>query len=270
MNRRREGSRANPPPAGEHPSGEDLVACLEGRLSRFRAERVRDHLAACPECATLALEAAEFTSLPPAAGVAPLATEEVEHDWRRLRDRLPPPPERAAAGAARAAWRRRRASLGGRLAALWGRLATPVAALAAALVLVTVGFGGWALSLRQQLQRLTQPRADVVLVDLFPEGEVFRGPEPDVTRTAHRGPLVLVLHVSPALAAGPLALELVREEPPAGERRRVTDVVPGVEGEISLHLPRALPPGRYRVALYGGRGGARRPVETFRFEIGGR
>jgi hypothetical protein len=73
---------------GEHPTPEELAAYRNRELTEPEADRIRDHLALCHDCADLLLDLANFGHLEPPAGVAPASEEEVDRAWESLRSRI--------------------------------------------------------------------------------------------------------------------------------------------------------------------------------------
>jgi hypothetical protein len=253
----------------EHPSPETLAAYHEGELADAEAERLRDHLALCPDCAELLLDLGGFADLAPPAGVRDLTDGEVETAWRALRPRLdegreapsasnlvrlPSPPSVARPSRAAASWR-------WALAASW---------------LAVVGLSLWVVALHREIARgagAAAPVADVAVAGLSPAGgDSTRGREEprQPVLSASRG-LVLQL-----VAAGlPDHAGYTVEIQEAGTTGRV--VWSGraerdpMEKDFTVVLPPGfLRPGRYQVHLYGTEAGARRRMADFAFQVGAR
>ncbi len=138
---------------GPHPEPEALAEFALGALEGEEADRLRSHLALCPECMALAEEAASF-----APRDAETGAEEAEIDaaWRALAPRLAP----GAATAPVVPLASRRPAAPPR----W------LYALAASLGVAVLGLSVWVASLRQAVEDLSQPQVNAPIVDLYPEG----------------------------------------------------------------------------------------------------
>ncbi|HEX5760095.1 MAG TPA: hypothetical protein VF121_12970 [Thermoanaerobaculia bacterium] len=163
--------------AGEHPAAERLAAYAGEELEAAAAERLRDHLALCRECSRLVLELRAFSTSAPAPDAPELAPAEVEREWERLRRRV-------GGGGGRPAARPR-------AAAPW----LPWA-VAASLLVATLGVTTWGASLQRRLREQALPRGDAELLDDFPTSG-SREPE----RTVRRGAPLLVV-VDPPVPRG--------------------------------------------------------------------
>lgn len=123
------------PGPDEHPDPEELVDYHERRLSGPRADELQEHIAACPECASLVLEYSRDWAPGAATG----------GDGDRAFETL--------------AWRRR--------VGVWQ-------ALAAALAVVAVGLGLW-IAVGEPGRRDGGIRGVYMAADLSPEGTATRG-----------------------------------------------------------------------------------------------
>jgi hypothetical protein len=233
---------------GPHLEADELVAYHEQELSAADAERVRDHLALCPECAGLLLELDAF-SAPSPAGAPDLTTAEVEAAWRELAPRLaedPPPVVR-----------------------LPRRRLVPVLpwALAAALFSGIVGLSIWSMALRGELRDRSQPQA-TVMVDLRPAAEMLERSGP-ARRSApsSRRTIALVLHPPHGSEAysSPVDLEIRK----LGESGRVAWSARALQPEnkvLVVTIPTgSLAPGEYHVLLY--RVTAGKPEQPTEYEL---
>lgn len=142
-----------------HPEPEALAAFAAGELAGEEADRLRAHLALCPECQMLAEEAGSFA---PRAAETAAEEAEIEAAWQALGPRLtrekpvqvvpfvprrPAPPPR------------------------W------LYALAASLAAAVIGLSGWVASLRRTVDELSQPQVNAPIVDLYPESATRSEPE---------------------------------------------------------------------------------------------
>jgi anti-sigma factor RsiW len=254
---------------GEHPAVEVLAAYHEGRLPEAEQERVADHLALCTACRELLLDLAKGADLGPAEGTQPLSDRDVAAAWEGVRGRLEeepgakpasraeplrPPGPTAREPAASPRTEPRRAP---------ERTAPPrrrPLALAASLLL-GVGLFWGASALYRSWQQ-----ANTVLVELSPEEERTRGSEGSATVPADAKRFALILNLPEGEPVVPYEAEVARGEqvvlrPPPVDRG---------DGTLRLDLTRDdLPPGDYRVRLFGGAGSARAEVATYEFEVEG-
>jgi hypothetical protein len=133
-----------------HVDAESLALCAEGLLSRRRSERIRSHLASCPECAAAQARLTEVPALlaqvplpplPPGIAARLDAALSAEVASRPAPD-LETVPEQAAPAPPGTASRRS----GGRPRGPWLRMPVAARALAIAGVLVVAGGVGYAVS----------------------------------------------------------------------------------------------------------------------------
>ena len=222
--------------SGEHPEAARLVAFAEDTLDPAAAERLRDHLALCRECSRRVLElrgaladgeVLDFRAQAP-ADVPALSAAEVEREWQRLW------------GSVRAAERRPVARRPAGRAAPW----VPWA-LAAGLLVTTLGASGWVVALQRRLGAPAQPRTDAVLVEWTATGGTLRG-EPVVASAA--APLFFAVQAAPRRDEGGFRWEIV-----GAGGRRVWSSPPlprPARDRFVLELPaRFLAPGGYRLRL---------------------
>ncbi|HEY8022717.1 MAG TPA: zf-HC2 domain-containing protein [Thermoanaerobaculia bacterium] len=232
---------------GPHLEADELVGYRERALAPAETERVRDHLALCPECAGLLLELDAFSE-PSPAGAPELTTGEVEAGWRALAPRL--------------AAEKRPVALASRR---FGPVALPWA-LAATFLAGVIGLSVWTASLRRDLGEAMRPRGLASQV-LRAEGSE-RGDEASGVAGDRDVDLTLVIdsgQVSSAYEAE--ILDLASNRP----LRRLEDLSTGELGNVHLFLPAdALAPGNYRIALYPKGGDPRHPTARYRLTLAGR
>lgn len=207
------------------PEPEELLDYLEGRLSAEDEERVSRQLAADPEAARALLDLAGFEAAGAVAGTQPPELA-ARAGWRDLKDKLP-----------------------GTTARQPRRLPPVLSAIAASLLVTTLGLGSWVL--RQQSE-LNRPIANVASLELL----VSRA---GVEKVAKAGePLRLVIR--PAERCPPYAAEVA-----APRSSDTIDLPPPDErGNLTLLLLRP-EPGTYRLRLYGCE--PRRQLEEHRFRV---
>ncbi|HVF60859.1 MAG TPA: zf-HC2 domain-containing protein [Thermoanaerobaculia bacterium] len=224
--------------SGEHPEAARLVAFAEDTLDPAAAERLRDHLALCRECSRRVLElrgaladgeVLDFLAQAP-ADVPALSAAEVEREWQRLW------------GSVRAAERRPVARRRADRAAPW----VPWA-LAAGLLVTTLGASGWVVELQRRLgeREPARPRTDAVFVEWTATGGTLRG-EPVVTSAA--APLFFAVQAGPRRDEGGFRWEILGA---GGRRVWISPPQPRpARDRFVLQLPsHFLAPGGYRLRL---------------------
>lgn len=223
---------------GPHLETDELVAYHEAMLPEEPAERVRDHLALCPECAGRLLDLDAFHAASPDG----TPDAEAEAAWRELAPRL--------------------GEEGGEVVPLRRpAVSTPAwRALAAVLFLGVIGLSIWVASLRRGLREggAVHP---ATIVDLWAPGDESRGASDAVTR---EDAAVLVIHLPEGTAAN-TDFEAEILGPAGAVEWNVAGLHANHDGnKVSV----ALDPGRlkargYTLRLYGLRGGARRLVGVY-------
>ncbi len=237
----------------EHPSPEELRKYHLKLLGEENKESLRDHLALCPECAETYLELGRFPYDEPLDAPAELPTEaEAEEAWQRLRAQLP---------RRRWSWRDSATELP------WGRLAAALVGLGL--------FFALGLTFARQGRQALQPTARIVLWDLEPETELYRGvPAPgseDLEETIPVGAetqrIVLVLNLAEPPGHEEFWVEILDSEDAQVWRGDATG--PGTFGSFAVELPRSfLGTGRYTLHLYGSTAGSQERIATYRIRLG--
>ncbi|HKH47216.1 MAG TPA: hypothetical protein VKM72_21380 [Thermoanaerobaculia bacterium] len=196
------------------PEPEELLDYLAGRLAPEDEERIARRLAADPAAARALLDLAELDAAGAEAGVRPTEIAAVA-SWRDLRDRLPdaaPQPR---------------------------RLPPVLSAIAASLLLATLGLGSWGWRLEKKLH---SPVANLPSLEL-PSGGRAGGER--IVVLAPGAPLRLVL--SPAERCPSYTAEV------EGPRSRDRQTIEGLErdelGRLTVLL--RLEPGSYGLRLLG-------------------
>jgi len=267
---------------GDHPSPEKLAAYHEGALPLGEEERLRDHLALCPDCAQLLLDLAGFPGLEPPAGARALTDGEVDAAWQTMRSRLggggeerpavpallrlpqplpisPMSPISQVSPAAAIS-----STVPSSRSAFWAW------ALAASW-LVVGGLSFWVVELRQENARLEEPAVNAVVSDLTANGDSTRGGsesrEPQTLLASSR--LLLILNAPDLPAHAGYEVE-VREDREAGSVVWTgRNLHPSLEKNFTLDLaPDFLRPGKYQVRLYGVDAGKRQKLADYPLRIG--
>lgn len=227
----------------EHPDPEELLAYHERQLTEPEAERLRDHLAGCPECARVVLDFEAFPDLEPPGEEYRLTPADVERERRALEARIE--------ARSRPVWQRHQVLL----------------PLAAALFLGALGLGVWGLALQDRLERATGPRGDVwIVADLRPASEPVRGPEPTVRVPEWAGRAVLLLSLRPGQEHQAYRVDVV--SPNGGLLVSDLPVRRAPDGLLAVELPpELLVPGELRLELSGSQRGTWERVAEYRVEL---
>ncbi|HEX6900794.1 MAG TPA: zf-HC2 domain-containing protein [Thermoanaerobaculia bacterium] len=235
-----------------HPDPERLAAYHAGELPLAEAERLQDHLVACRECSGLLLDLDRLADPLFGAETIPEATK--DDLWRRVlagvrREDAPPAPVVPI--------RRPSSSL------------RPFQALAAALLIATLGLSLWVASLRRTVGELSRPQVNAPVVDLYAgtvRGETS-APVPSIPPDMEV--FTVVLNPAGHRSEDGYRLEIARQGGAVvwnGEGLK-----PNAFGSLSLTLSRRLlPPGDYRFRLFGRTGGNERRIEEYVLRVEGR
>jgi len=248
---------------GLHPDPETLAAYHEGELAGAEAERLRDHLALCPDCTQLLLDLGGFAALAPPAGVRGLTDGEVEGAWQAVRSQLAeteeaPPPSNLL-------------RLPPPLSSQKGRPSRPAYlawALAASWVAV-VGLALWVTALRRDNAVLARPAVNVAIADLAARGDTTRGERSDLRALPAGDRLLLILDATDLPVRSGYEAEIADDRAAGPALWTGRGLVRSGENNFTLELPpRFLPPGKYQVRLFGLEAGQRQRLADFPLKIG--
>lgn len=227
---------------GDHPAPEELLDFVAGDLSEVDRERIEEHLALCRGCARTALELAGSPEAEPAEAGELMTDRELEAEWQRFRAAVAP--VRSAGRSSAPSW--------------------PAWALAASLLVAVGALAVWAGRLREEVRTLSEPRADVAVVDLVPRDTVVRAPEDAEAAAlpAWADRLVLILNLVEPTAATEFQIEI------AAADGRVVWSTRGVrrsaDGTFAVEVPRRfLPAGILRIRLSSLHGTTAEPVAEY-------
>lgn len=235
--------------AGDHPELDELVDYLTDALQPDADERVRDHLAACRECATAVLDLDPLVK-PDAApeGVSNLGLEAA---WRGLQSRI-----RAAETSSRAP----------------GVSRWPVA-LAASLLVAVVGLSVWVnqlqrstADLEQQVAQLSRPQVNL---PLFYVDELTRSSRRDLIEieVPPAASYFVLIFASPDLGTHE-NYEVRFLDTEGKDVFRSGDLQLSDSGGLRLGLPRGLlPEGEYLIRLRAADGTGQQSIEEYRRRI---
>ncbi len=225
---------------GAHLETDELVAYHEGTLPEESAERARDHLALCPECAGRLLDLDAFYDASPAG--TPEAAAEAEAAWRELAPRLGEKrgevvPLRRPPAFSDPVWR----------------------ALAAVLFFGVIGLSTWVILLRRDL-RENGAIHPATVVDLWTQGDETRGATAAIPR---RDSAVLLAHL-PYGTDPDSGFEAEILGPDGAVERKIAGLSARDRNKVLLELDPGWPkaPG-YTLRLYGVRGDKRHLVAVY-------
>ena len=224
-----------------HPDPGQILACLAGECPPEETEAIRDHLALCSDCADVALVLGTEEDDPvgqrafDAAVAAVLEDQPGASEWQALAERI---------RSEKSATPRRPAR---------SRTRSWFPALAAALVLVTVGSGLWIHHLQSAVDGMSDFRPGALTLHLTSHEDPLLGAEgrDTVARETGIGDLAIYLHLPAGAPPGPYRVVLRRD---AGETGSTLWEASGLEAEdgraVFLTVDRRrLDPGEYRLEL---------------------
>src|SRR3954467_3837531 len=219
-----------------HPEPDVLAAYHAGELTEPEERRLQDHLVGCPECAALLLDLDGLAD--PGFGAGSLAPADQKALWRGLQAEIRK--EEAPVPLAPVVPLRRRT-----LSPPW------LPALAAALLMVTIGLSAWVASLQRKVDALSRPQLATQTVDLYSSGSRSEGsPQSLEAFPANVLLLTVILHPEKPRSTRRYRVQITRADGEGvwtGEWRGEA-VRPDPYDPIPLGLPRGrLGPGSYRI-----------------------
>ena len=256
---------------GEPPTPDELLAYREGRLDPAARERLEARIAIYPEAARTLADLAAFPDIEPAPGVKDVSAEEVAARWRSFRQKLPdrptnPVPSKPPAPEPAPILRHEpRAPQ-----APHAHSGSPARGLAAAAsVALAVGLGGGYLAGRASLDPAPSSSINVTIRDLQPTGEGGErtgGASDPVELPEESEELLLILNTDDPGTFAAYTAEIVDAQ---GARVWSRDRLQPTEvGAFHVSFRRnVLPPGTYRIELFGQAGEDRRLLETYELRI---
>lgn len=232
---------------GEPPTPEELLAWRDGLLDPAARERMEARIAVHPDAARALADLAAFPDLEPDPDGPELPDEEA--GWLAFRARLAdvsipvPPPVRAPR------------PVPGWLAA------------AAVLALAAVGAGGFLAG--RASRPLPGPGRNVVIAEVAPAGdpgEAVRASAPPVEIPEESDELLLILALPATETSARFTAEIL--DPNSARLWSGSGLTPTPEGTIRLSFRReAIPPGTYRIDLFGMDGRGRQKEGGVRYEL---
>lgn len=234
-----------------HPDTDELVAYHEGTLSPGDAQRVQDHLVACRECAGL-LADLEGLGDPEFGAEEEVPDNAGEIVWEKVREEI-----RRDTAPKVIPFRREES----------GRAAIPrwFQALAASLLVATVGLSLWVADLREDLKR---PQPNAPFLDLYPAGST-RGEGVSATQAVPSDVRLFTVVLHPGGRAPFEEYEVEILDANGQEVGREPGLKLNPDSVFTLALSRdLLGPGEFRVRLVGiDPGGGRQTVEEYAFRV---
>lgn len=238
-----------------HPSLDEIASYHAGTLQPAEEARLQDHLVACPRCTALLLERDELAR--EIESSEPAAPGEDAEAWEALRARLPQeekePPRRTEAPVRRAAPPLRT----DRRSPRW------LPAIAASLLVATLGLTAWNVSLSRRLAEIDQPQLNAPIHEVT-SGPLRSGGEAAVLELAHgvRFHTLVLRPSAPPPPASEWEVEIAR--PDGSLEWRGQGLRPNEHGSFSLTLSRGLVGEGEHVIRLLGTGGAQ---EEYRLRI---
>jgi hypothetical protein len=210
---------------GDPPTDDEVIAFSRGGLTGADEVRVRHYLVHVPE-----LLEALTAPFPPAGTPVDLAEPQLAHDWMRLRARIEPSPPSS-------------------LRNIW-----PIAASVAAIGLAGL-FTQARLTNRKLERELMRPRTNLENRLLLPDGQRGGGAAGELPLTLSAGGSDFVL--APAVINAPryadYGVELLDlATTPPQSIYSASGLARHTDNTLTIFVPRSfLPPGRYRLVVYG-------------------
>lgn len=237
-----------------HPEPETLAAYHAGELGDTEAQRLQDHLLACRECAALLLDLDSLAD--PAFGAGSLSEADQEALWGRIEGEIQKGqpalatviPLRPAPRTPQPRW---------------------LQALAAALLVATVGLAAWVASLRHTVETLNRPEPNAPVLDLYSGTSRSAGsPSPTATIPRDFRFFTVILHPPHARSTSRYRVEIVRAG--GGSVWNRDGVAPDPLGPLPLTLTRSLiGPGEYRIRLFEEAGNPKEPLVDYGLRVEG-
>jgi len=237
-----------------HPEPETLAAYHAGELPEGEAQRLQDHLLTCRECAALLVDLDGLAD--PAFGAGSLSAADQEDLWGRIQGSLEQEESLAPVIPLR---RPSRSSQQPR----W------LQALAASLLVATVGLSAWVVSLRRTVETLGTPEPNAPVIDLYSGASRSAGsPQPGATIPRDFRFFTVILHPPHSRSTKRYRVEILREG--GGSVWSRDGVAPDPLGPLPLTLTRSLiGPGEYRIRLFDESGNPREPVMDYALRVQG-
>jgi hypothetical protein len=239
-----------------HPEPETLAAYHAGELGESEAQRLQDHLLACRECAALLLDLDGLAD--PGFGAGSLSAVDQEALWGRIQGEIQQaespvlapviPLRRPSRSAPQPRW---------------------LQALAAALLVATVGLSLWVVSLRRTVETLNRPEPNAPVIDLYSGASRSAGsPSPTATIPRDFRFFTVILHPPHSRSTNRYRVEITRAG--GGNVWSRDGVAPDPLGPLPLTLTRSLiGPGEYRIRLFDGTGNPREPLVDYGLRVEG-
>lgn len=237
---------------------ERLMAYAQGELGAEQREGFLERLALDPEAARTVADLQSLLDLKPRDPRRRVGQREVAAAWDQLRARLPGNPEPLSPGSL-ASGQPVRSMPAARQPPADRHRWWPNA-LAAALMLATLGLGIWNVWLAREVSRLRQPQLNIQVASLAPEEAQGPSRAESTQRLVRRSPgaqLLLLLNTSDLETYPHYRVRLLD-----ATSQRLIWSDDGLQrlpqGNFSVQLPRSLlPAGSYRIELLGGPAGPR-------------
>lgn len=218
--------------APSHPTHDELTDYSLEDLTFEEQEKIKDHLAICPQCVKSLQELRTATAARPSRRPSVETTEAL---WTSLR-------ETSGLFAAPSRWQR-----------LVATLTTPRFAYAVVAVLcLAVGVLSFQLASLRRTALPDEPLGSVFLSDLVPYEGALREPESEETTRVPPGSdhFLWILNLADTRSYPNYQVEIA--DPDGRIRWRNRALERGPFGNFTLQIPRSfLPTGRYRITIYG-------------------
>ncbi|HEV7509045.1 MAG TPA: zf-HC2 domain-containing protein [Thermoanaerobaculia bacterium] len=238
-----------------HPKPETLAAYHAGELPDGEAQPLQEHLLACRECAALLLDLDSLAD--PGFGAGSLSAADQEALWGRIEGKIQEeepalvpviPLRRPSRFSPQPRW---------------------LQALAAALLVATVGLSVWVVSLRRTVESLNRPEPNAPVIDLYSGTSRSAGsPQPVAIVPSDFRFFTVILHPPHSRSTNRYRVEIARAG--GGSVWSRDGVAPDPLGPLPLTLTRSLiGPGEYRIRLFEETGNPKEPLVDYGLRVEG-
>jgi Putative zinc-finger len=217
-----------------HPEPETLAAYHAGELTADEEQRLQDHLLACRDCSDLLLDLDGLAD--PGFGAGSLSPSDQAALWDRIQGEIRKEETPSASTPLAPVIPLRRPALSPR----W------LQALAASLLIATLGLSTWVVSLKRTLNERDQPQVNAPLAYLF--SGTSRSPRSEISTSVDVPIFDLILQPPKARSTSRYRVEIANAG--GGIVWSRDGVAPDPLGLVRLKLtPGMLGPGRYQIRI---------------------
>lgn len=237
---------------------DEVLRYRQDELTERDREHLLEHAAVSPATARALLDARTFPAVEPAEEGDRVKTEDLDLQWRRLRNRLQDKKKaESISEVLNSSWFGR---VGPFLTSL--RFARVTAAISLSALIVS-----WTVFLQSRQSKESKPRINLPIIELIPESLASeRGLAREVDLPDFSTGMLLVFTLDVRVPAGEYEVKIQDSE--ANEVWSSFDLRHTREGLLTLVLPRGfLPPGKYRFTIWSIDGGQRKRQAAYDLKL---